>query len=168
MAVLVAGLTIFPEPFVLVLDDYHTIQSAAVHEAVSFLLDNIPARMHLIMLTRTEPELPRARQSVSFPLDHEQRWYRYHHLFAQSLRKKLQHRLADSSEPVSLAELHVRASAWYEDNGMAMEAFRCAVAANRQELAARLAEGDGLFLHLRGEVAPVLHWQHWVTSVPEW
>ncbi|MEJ2302052.1 MAG: hypothetical protein P8Y14_11045, partial [Anaerolineales bacterium] len=46
------------------------------------------------------------------PLDNERQWYRYHHLFADSLRQRLQ-----STQPEQLPDLHRRASAWYEQNG---------------------------------------------------
>ena len=52
------------------------------------------------------------------PLDNERRWYRYHHLFADLLRQRLH-----QQQPDSVAKLHVRASAWYEKNGLEIEAF---------------------------------------------
>jgi LuxR family maltose regulon positive regulatory protein len=87
------------------------------------------------------------------PLDNERRWYRYHHLFADLLRQ----RLLQSTAP-SAAELHIRASAWYEDCGQEIEAFHHATAANDYERAERLIEGKGMPLHFRGAVAPVLNW----------
>jgi len=86
------------------------------------------------------------------PLDHERRWYRYHHLFADLL----QNRLHQSGKVA--AELHIRASTWYEDNGYEIEAFRHAAAAGDIDRAARLMEGKGMPLHFRGAVAPVLSW----------
>ncbi|HEX5205015.1 MAG TPA: LuxR C-terminal-related transcriptional regulator [Actinoplanes sp.] len=49
------------EPRVVVLDDYHVIESAAVHEAVTFLLDHLPGHVHLLVATRADPPLPLAR-----------------------------------------------------------------------------------------------------------
>jgi LuxR family maltose regulon positive regulatory protein len=49
------------EPFVLVVDDYHLISTLAIHEALSFLLDHQPARMHLVIATREDPPLPLSR-----------------------------------------------------------------------------------------------------------
>ncbi len=57
-----------------------------------------------------------------------------------------------------MAELHMRASAWYEDNGLEIEAFHHAAAANDIERAARLLEGEGIPLHFRGARCPVLNW----------
>lgn len=83
-------------------------------------------------------------------LNSERRWYRYHHLFAELLRKRL--------DPTVAASLHIRASSWYEANGFALEAFHHAVCAHDTKRAARLAEGAGLPLIFRGAVTPVLQW----------
>lgn len=93
-------------------------------------------------------------------LDNDRRWYRYHHLFAELLRQRLQQSLASSTENmgISAEELHKRASVWYEDNGLEIEAFHHAAAANDVERAARLVEGEGMPLHIRGGVTPVLNW----------
>ena len=57
-----------------------------------------------------------------------------------------------------MAELHIRASLWYEDHGLEIEAFHHAAAAHDVERAERLMEGKGMPLHFRGAVAPVLNW----------
>jgi LuxR family maltose regulon positive regulatory protein len=46
---------------VLVLDDYHVIASTSIHEAMGFLLDNLPSRVHLVVVTRADPALPLPR-----------------------------------------------------------------------------------------------------------
>jgi LuxR family maltose regulon positive regulatory protein len=94
------------------------------------------------------------------PLDNERGWYRYHHLFADLLRQRLHRDIAASAgdEGKGVAELHVRASQWYEDNSLEIEAFHHAVAANDIERAARLVEGKGMPLQFRGALADVLHW----------
>ena len=48
----------------LVLDDYHVIDDAAVHEAIGFLLDNLPRGLHLVLATRSDPPLPLTRLRV--------------------------------------------------------------------------------------------------------
>src|SRR6185369_904032 len=55
-------------------------------------------------------------------------------------------------------ELHIRASQWYEDNGLELEAFHHAAAANDIERAERLIDGKTIPLHLRGVVTPILNW----------
>lgn len=49
---------------VVILDDYHVIHAAEVHEAVMFLLDHLPARLHLVVATRADPPLPLGRLRV--------------------------------------------------------------------------------------------------------
>jgi LuxR family maltose regulon positive regulatory protein len=46
---------------VVVLDDYHLVDSADIHEAMTFLISNRPPRLHLIILTRADPPLPLSR-----------------------------------------------------------------------------------------------------------
>jgi len=94
------------------------------------------------------------------PLDNERRWYRYHHLFAESLRQRLHQSDASFTADVGsgVAEWHVRASAWFEDNGLEIEAFQHAITANDVERAERLIDGNGMPLTFRGGVAPVLSW----------
>ena len=87
------------------------------------------------------------------PLDNERRWYRYHHLFVEFLRQRLQQQY-----PNNIAEHEIRASEWYEDNGYEIEAFQHAVAANDVQRAERLVEGGGTPMHFRGAGAYVLNW----------
>ena len=93
------------------------------------------------------------------PLDYERRWYRYHHLFADLLRQRLHQSTATSArgEGQGVAELHSRASQWYEDHGLELEAFQHAAAANDVGRAERLIDEKGLHLHSRG-VAAILDW----------
>jgi len=277
-------------PFILVLDDYHQIQNQAIDLALTFLLDNQPPQMHLVIISREDPPLPLARYRVrgeltelraanlrftpdeaadffnqvmrlnlssediatlesrtegwiaglqlaalsiqgnqnvpgfiqSFsgnhhfvldylleevlnqqpehiqtfllstsilerlcgplcdavlrdgkiygqeileyleranlfiiPLDNERRWYRYHHLFGDLLRQRLQH---SSLLSVGMDELHRRASQWYEDNNLEIEAFHHAVAAKDIDRAERLIEGNGMPLQYRGAMIPIMEW----------
>jgi LuxR family maltose regulon positive regulatory protein len=48
-------------PLVLVLDDYHLITNPACHQTLTFFLDHLPARVHLLLATRVDPPLPLAR-----------------------------------------------------------------------------------------------------------
>ncbi len=47
----------FPDVFSIVLDDYHVIDSQPIHEALTFLIDHLPANMHLVITTRARPAL---------------------------------------------------------------------------------------------------------------
>ncbi len=49
------------QPFLLVLDDYHSLQDLAIHEALTFLLDHQPPSMHTVITTRQDPLLPLSR-----------------------------------------------------------------------------------------------------------
>ena len=94
------------------------------------------------------------------PLDNERRWYRYHHLFADLLRQRLHQSAAASArnETGGVADYHIRASQWYEENDLEIEAFQHAAAANDIERAVRLIEGKGMPLQFRGAMAPVMNW----------
>jgi LuxR family maltose regulon positive regulatory protein len=288
---LVNALTENKQDFVLALDDYHVIETNAIHAALTFLLDHLPPNMHLAILSRADPPLPLARlrarnhmidireadlrftpDEVSaflnegmglslssedlaalevrtegwiaglqlaalsmqgckdihgfvsaftgshhyvmdylaeevlrlqpkkvgtfllqtsildrlcgslceavvdvdtsepvdgqgmlealeelnlfvIPLDDERRWYRYHHLFADVLRKRLEHQF-----PNLLPELYRRASQWYEQNGFMSEAIQQAIVAGDHDRAAQLIEQNGCFLLISGEVATLLNW----------
>ncbi len=48
-------------PFILVLDDYHVIHTLSIHQQLTFLLEHLPAQMHLVIAAREDPSLPLAR-----------------------------------------------------------------------------------------------------------
>jgi len=54
-------ITAIVDDFILVLDDYHVIDSKPVDEALTFLLEHLPPQMHLVIATREDPPLPLAR-----------------------------------------------------------------------------------------------------------
>ena len=61
-------ITTVPDDFVLVLDDYHVIDSKPVDNALTFLLEHLPPQMHLVIATREDPHLPLARLRVQSQL----------------------------------------------------------------------------------------------------
>ena len=61
LTALLNDITAIPDDFVLVLDDYHAIDARAVDDALAFLLEHLPPRMHLVIATREDPNLPLAR-----------------------------------------------------------------------------------------------------------
>jgi len=87
------------------------------------------------------------------PLDDERRWYRYHHLFADVLNRRLEHLF-----PQRLADLHRRASHWYEQNGFIAEATHHALLAGDSDRAIQLIEQNGCLLLIRGEVNTLQRW----------
>jgi LuxR family transcriptional regulator, maltose regulon positive regulatory protein len=99
------------------------------------------------------------------PLDSERRWYRYHRLFAELLRQRLEQSLSadEGRGTTSAAALHIRASQWYEDNGLPIEAFRHAAEAADMDRAERLVSSKEMPIHFRGAVTAILNW---LTSLP--
>ena len=61
LTALLNEITTVPDDFVLVLDDYHVIDSKPVDKALTFLLEHLPPQMHLVIATREDPHLPLAR-----------------------------------------------------------------------------------------------------------
>jgi len=100
------------------------------------------------------------------PLDGERRWYRYHRLFAELLRQRLEQSLAadKAGGETGAAALHIRASCWLEDNGLPIEAFHHAAAAADIDRAERLANSREMPRHFRGAVIAILDW---LASLPE-
>jgi LuxR family maltose regulon positive regulatory protein len=88
-------------------------------------------------------------------LDDERAWYRYHHLFADLLRSRLQQIV-----PALVPELHRRASTWYEHHDLIIEAVHHARLAPDVERTIRLIEQHTHSLALRGQVHTVLNWLH--------
>ncbi len=48
----------------LILDDYHVITEPRIHDMMTFFIDHLPASLHVICLTRSEPPLPLVRWRV--------------------------------------------------------------------------------------------------------
>jgi LuxR family maltose regulon positive regulatory protein len=295
LTTLLNEISIIPEHFVLILDDYHLIDSQPVDQSLAFLVEHQPPQMHLVIATREDPQLPLARfrargqltelraadlrftpseaaeflnqmmglnlseediaaletrtegwiaglqlaalsmqghqdtasfiksftgshhfvldylveevlgqQSESIqtfllrtsildrmcgalcdavlgspsasgqetleylertnlftvPLDSERRWYRYHHLFGELLRK----RLGQSLVPGETAGLHIQASEWYEQNGFPSDAIHHAFAVKDFERVAKIAELEWPAMHAG---AQSIKWLGWMKILPE-
>ncbi|HUT20707.1 MAG TPA: helix-turn-helix transcriptional regulator, partial [Anaerolineae bacterium] len=102
------------------------------------------------------------------PLDNRRHWYRYHHLFADLLRSRLQVTSGliypGEGESVEVAGLHLRASAWYEGEGLIAEAMDHALAAADDVRAADLIERHYKETVWFGEFALV---RKWVEALPK-
>jgi LuxR family maltose regulon positive regulatory protein len=92
------------------------------------------------------------------PLDEVRGWWRYHHLFADLLRARLQR-----ERPERVHELHHAAAGWSEDHGLADDAVRHALAAGDATWAARLLERHFDALLRRSEAATL---QRWLEALP--
>ena len=69
LTALLNEITTIADDFVLVLDDYHLVESPRNHAAVAFLLEHLPANMHLVIGARRDPPLPLARLRSPAGLD---------------------------------------------------------------------------------------------------
>lgn len=58
---LLNALAALPERLILVLDDYHVIDSDLVDRALAFLIAHLPPQLHLVIATREDPALPLAQ-----------------------------------------------------------------------------------------------------------
>lgn len=114
------------------------------------------------------------------PLDDEQRWYRYHHLFAGLLRnvgesgrrgagygdagrQGASRESAGAGQNDELAELHRRASCWYAQAGMASEAIGHALEAADYEMAVQLLEANTMQMVVQGYAKTV---EEWLNAIP--
>lgn len=87
------------------------------------------------------------------PLDNQREWYRYHHLFADVLKKQLLH-VHPGLEP----ELHRRAASWLEQNGMIDEAIEHARQTKDAAFMQMLVEKHALGNILRGQITSAARW----------
>jgi LuxR family maltose regulon positive regulatory protein len=58
---LINEIATIPDRIILVLDDYHLIETQPIHAALIYLLDHLPPQLHLVIATRDDPQLPLAR-----------------------------------------------------------------------------------------------------------
>jgi LuxR family maltose regulon positive regulatory protein len=98
-------------------------------------------------------ELERANLFL-VPLDDERYWYRYHPLFAEVLRS----RLTSGASTTHVAMLHRRASEWFEQRGLLVEAVAHGLISGDPERAARLIEQCAWPVVYRGLIHTVLGW----------
>lgn len=87
------------------------------------------------------------------PLDYQGEWYRYHALFADLLRKRLQ-----QSQKESIPDLHVRAGRWYAQNEMLNPAVDHFLSGQDYEGAANLIEENAERVLMHGQTATFLRW----------
>ncbi len=92
------------------------------------------------------------------PLDDERRWYRYHRLFSDLLRRRLGH-----LHPELVPVLYRKAAGWFERGGWTAEAVEYALAARDDSHAADLIQGVAESVLQRGEIATL---NKWVTQLP--
>lgn len=97
---------------------------------------------------------------IPLGVDEEGRqWFRYHHLFGESLRARLQ-----QVDPVLVPELYCRAAGWYAGEGRLEAAIHYALAGGEIEQAMDWIEAAAAQYLKNGRAAPV---RRWLESLPE-
>jgi LuxR family maltose regulon positive regulatory protein len=94
------------------------------------------------------------------PLDSERQWFRYHHLFSEFLRTRLEQELGDDQ----LVELHKRACIWFETQDLFGDAVAHALAARDFERAAQLMSKNAGEMFARSQILTLLDW---IETLPE-
>lgn len=93
------------------------------------------------------------------PLDDDRIWYRYHHLFADLLRSRL-----EQSLPELIPTLHIRASTWFEKNGWIEESISHSLKAKDWDNVSRLIDHHFHRYLENGQMVTVLKW---IEGVPQ-
>ncbi|EFH84022.1 LuxR C-terminal-related transcriptional regulator [Ktedonobacter racemifer] len=103
-------LSALAEPIVLVLDDYHVIGEQSVHDTFLYLLEHLPADVHLVIASRVDPPFPLARLRVRNQLlelrDVDLRFQ------TEEAAHFLTHTMALSLEETAIATLASRTEGW--------------------------------------------------------
>jgi len=94
------------------------------------------------------------RNMFVVPLDEQKQWYRYHHLFADLLRAQM----LKLSEKQDIAQLHLYASEWYEQNGSVLDAIYHASLASDFVKVEQLIEQNYTDMVNRGEMSWLRFW----------
>ncbi len=122
----------------------------------------------LLMQQDSQAILDQVEQENLFliPLDDDRQWYRYHHLFADLLRKSLK-----QSQPDLISALHQRASDWHANNHYLAEAISHALDAGDILRVNRLVSGNALAMVEHMRLLDVLHYfelmpEHEICSKP--
>ncbi|WP_368680256.1 protein kinase (plasmid) [Rhodococcus opacus] len=84
-------------------------------------------------------------------IDDDREWFRYHHLFAEFLQRRL-----ERSDPGKIRELHRAASTWFANHAMLSEAVDHALVAQEPERAVQLVESGGMELIENSKMATLL------------
>jgi LuxR family maltose regulon positive regulatory protein len=145
------------------LDEVFSRQSPEVQRFLldSSILDELCAPLCDALIGNEDGE-PNARAILEtlehanlflIPLDEEHTWFRYHHLFADALRNRL-----ERTRPGAASSLHQRASRWYERNGQAEKAIEHALDAQDHDRAASLIKANVYTFNRQGRYAALLHW----------
>lgn len=110
LTTLLNDLCVQDEPTILLLDDYHLIDEQAIHDSLLFVLDHLPAHLHLVLASRVDPPLTLSRWRVRGQLlelrDADLRFEE------EEAAQFLTHTMALSLEEQEVAELVRRTEGW--------------------------------------------------------
>ncbi|MEU2003414.1 protein kinase [Rhodococcus sp. NPDC019627] len=84
-------------------------------------------------------------------LDEDGEWFRFHHLFAEFLRRRL-----ERDQPDMVGELHLRASHWFGEHHLLSEAVDHALASGNPDLAVQWVEREGMRLLEQSQMATLI------------
>lgn len=145
-------------------DEIMTSQSEQIQ---SFLVQTSVLDMFCVSLADAVLEISDSQDLIEqiaqvnlllIPLDDERRWYRYHHLFVDYLRQGL-----TDLQPQRIPQLHLRAAAWYQENGYVEEAIKHGMQAEAYDFVIDLIEDNAEIFWWRGEHS-LLH--KWLLEIP--
>jgi LuxR family maltose regulon positive regulatory protein len=144
LTLLLNDLSRLPGKSALVLEDYHAITTAQIHEQLAFALDHLPATLHLVIVSRGDPPLPLARwraqnQLAELRADDMQFSLAETHVF---LQQTLPFRLPDDA----IAHLYERTEGWVA--GLHLIVLGLARHGDASAAAETLAAASGRHRHL--------------------
>jgi LuxR family maltose regulon positive regulatory protein len=136
------------------------LQTSLVDRLSATLCDTITGRNN----SQTLLEGLEADNLFILALDDDREWFRYHHLFAEFLRKRL---LAEYSEDM-VKELHQRASHWFAEHADILSAIEHALAAKDYEYAACLIAPQSQQWMQRGEISTIIKYLNQLPKDQVW
>ncbi|MDQ3412316.1 MAG: LuxR C-terminal-related transcriptional regulator, partial [Chloroflexota bacterium] len=99
-----------PDHTVFVLDDYHLIEDASIHQGLAFLLDHLPPTLHVVLAGRGEPPLPLARYRARHELLELRT--RDLHFLADEAREFMNRLMGLDLSQDEIAPLHAQLEGW--------------------------------------------------------
>ncbi len=116
---------------------------------------NAPLCNRLLAIDNSQEILQQLEQSNLFivPLDNTREWYRYHHLFAELLRSRL-----EIGRPDLIPRLYQRAIDWHLENGPAERAITYAIAGQDFDRAAAIIKAELHRLETSGKRDLLINW----------
>jgi LuxR family maltose regulon positive regulatory protein len=154
VAALINDLAVVPQSLILVIDDYHLIESEAIHRSLNFMLDHLPAQLRLVVTTRADPplSLPRRRgrsELVEVRMAHLRFTVEEAAEFLNACMQldisaedvaALDHRVEGWIVGLQMAALAMKASSLQEDGALSKHEFVVAFAGDERHVADYLME----------------------------